>query len=297
MAKVFCPPVAEPLSLAQCTAWLDANLRPNDPASMLDAANVMAGLAANEHFLVDYIGEGISDADGAYQIDNSYTDHTIILHRAENYHLRANVWFPVRDYGAGSRLAEEIHAYHLAHNHNFFFLTVGYFGPGYKTIIATHDLTSIKGNPIGQKAHLKDHREVQLKLGSMIAFHAHTDVHNQIPPESLSISINLMPRQDEVNLTEQFEYDLQNDLIIGHIRGQVTQRSKLMAMLALLGGDAYAQELQNLAQSFPCPRTRLTCLQQLSRIGSLTPQLLDVALCDSSELVQQWALQTSSQAR
>jgi hypothetical protein len=289
MATVFRPPTASPISLAACAEWLDVNLRPEDPESMLEAAGAIAGLAANQSFLFDFICDGITHPTAPYQGSNTYTDHTIILHTGANYHLRANVWLPTESYGTGVKLTEDIHAYHLAHNHNFHFLTVGYHGPGYRTLIARHDPISIVGEPIGQKANLHGHHEVQLERGLMIAFDAHTDVHNQIPPESLSISLNLMPNQNSVMRTEQFEYNLEKDTVIGYIRGHVTQRGKLIKMLGALGGGSYIPELRTMALSFPCARTRLMCMRELLRLGALDDTVRFASLEDSSSLVQEWA--------
>lgn len=252
----------------------------------MDGVEILAALSANRSFLADFVLSDLRESVRGYQSGNNYTDITINLHFSSNYHLRANVWTPSQSFNGSTEVVDRLHAYGLAHNHNFQFLTVGYFGPGYRTTIAEFDPERITGNPIGQRAHLRNFRDITLHEGAMIYFEAHSDVHVQHPCPELSVSINLMPKQSGVHLTEQYEFDFSSDRITGYVRGQVNHRVEMIKMLGLLGGSAYHEEFLELAQSFPCSRTRLACMKQLA--SHMAPSdLKHLVRRDASPMVRQ----------
>lgn len=88
------------------------------------------------------------------------------------------------------------------------------------------------------------------------------------------------------HLTEQYEFDFRTDRIIEYVRGQVSHRVEMIKMLGMLGPDSYRAELLELAQSFPCARTRLTCLKQLMGAVAIS-ELQYLAERDPSPLVKQ----------
>lgn len=286
MATSFGAPSASPITLEECISRLDKIIRPDVPQSAMDGVEILAALSANRSFLADFVLAELGRSASAYQAGNNYTDITINLHFSSNYHLRANVWTASQSFNGSTEVVDRLHAYGLAHNHNFQFLTVGYFGPGYRTTIAEFDPKRITGNPIGQKAHLRDFREITLRESEMIYFEAHSDAHVQHPCPELSVSINLMPKQSGVHLTEQYEFDFASDRITDYVRGQVSHRVELIKMLGLLGGPDYQDEFLELAQSFPCPRTRLACMKQLARHMAAT-DLKYLVGRDASAMVRQ----------
>ncbi len=128
--------------------------------------------------------------------------------------LRVNYWLPIEGGQFYSR-ERDMYSYELAHNHDFRFLTVGHFGPGYVTDLCEVDPDSIKGIP-GEKVELKNHRTEQLSYGKVLYFEPFTDVHIQHPPKQLSISINLILGVENWK-REQYEFDLRSSRLVGGV--------------------------------------------------------------------------------
>jgi hypothetical protein len=97
----------------------------------------------------------------------------------------------------------------------------------------------------------------------MIQYESNSDFHIQHQTSTVSISLNLMLRQIKVDITEQYEFDFENDLIINYVHGQLSQRVSLIKMLGLLDSQTYASELRHLAVSSSRARARLECIKQL----------------------------------
>jgi hypothetical protein len=289
MSEFFRAPSATPISLEEAVIRFEEVITPGKPQAALDGVEILSALAANQSFLVDFIVKELNRPDKGYQSSNNYTDITIHIYTGPSFHLRANVWSPSKNIGGTTQIIDRLHAYNLGHNHNFHFLTIGYYGPGYETTMAEFDPSVVGGNPIGQRAYLKNVRRLTLNQGNMIYFEANTDAHIQHPASSLSVSLNLMPKQVDVNVTEQYEFDFSNDRIIDYIKGQVSHRVALVKMLGLLGRQGYRAELERLATCSPCARTRLECFKQLIAVEG-RDDVRRLASNDGSGLVRDWLM-------
>ena len=117
---------------------------PQDETSLLDAAASLERLGNNRNFLGDLLiaqlREGYRDTQAA-----AYGPQVIVLSAPSGgSFLRANIWpgegeSCFRASGAGS------FDYGTAHDHNFDFLTMGYFGPGYRSEYFEIDYREIAG--------------------------------------------------------------------------------------------------------------------------------------------------------
>ena len=87
-----------------------------------------------------------------------------MLHRAsEKYFIRANFWPSERD-SVFKASGTSPFFYHVPHDHNFSFLTVGYLGPGYWSEYYEYDYDKVVGLP-GEKVDLQIRREGQARSG------------------------------------------------------------------------------------------------------------------------------------
>ena|SRR5258708_40346341 len=93
-------------------------------------------LSNNRNFLSTFlISELKNIAD--FQPMNYYTAQTIMLGGVSNkFYLRANVWVPARLlHKVNGEGEKRLFSFERPHDHNFDFVTVGYFGGGYQTDI------------------------------------------------------------------------------------------------------------------------------------------------------------------
>lgn len=252
MPRVLNPVGCRPLSLPDAIARLDGSgFDPSDEASLCHAAGVLAGLAANRTFLGDLLIEEI--AENRNGEETAYGPQAIMLSPARNgYFLRANIW-PSRDDPAFQASGAASFVYGLAHDHNFDFLTVGYFGPGYISDYWEYDYESVAGEP-GEKVDLRFVERSQLSQGRVLHYRAHRDVHCQHPPRSLSVSLNICAASPAQGWFEQYKFDTNEGRIAGVLNPSANE--VLLRMGLALGSESARELASALAHHHPSAALR-----------------------------------------
>ena len=114
------------------------------------------------------------------------------------FYARLNFWLPER---AGLLISPQVDRYFsigVLHNHSFDFFTAGLLGPGYRSTFFCV-LDDIERYRIGDTLPLALDRRFQLNVGMALFVPKSTIFHVQHYPESLSISLNFIPRKmDEI---------------------------------------------------------------------------------------------------
>lgn len=212
MPLVIDNPAGESCSLAECIEALgELGFDADDPASTAAAAGWLRRLANNREFLGDLLVERLAGGRGE-EIASGYGPQAIVLSRprsnsANAAFLRAAIWPSPRDHvfqisGAASFV------YGAPHDHNFDFLTVGYCGPGYDSDYYEYSYEAIAGYP-GEDAGLRFIERSTLSPGKLMLYRRHVDVHSQLPPESLSVSLNVMRLDPAQGWFDQYGFDLE----------------------------------------------------------------------------------------
>jgi hypothetical protein len=131
MPRPITPPPGPPLTLTEVTAQLDQHgVDLTDETSIHRCATLLAGLQRNRDFLADHLIAALTSDPNDPQPANRYSAQVILLHRSpRGWYLRANIWPAATDAAYASSGAAAF-SYGVAHDHNFNFLTIGYFGPG-----------------------------------------------------------------------------------------------------------------------------------------------------------------------
>src|SRR3546814_1066355 len=132
MPRLIEPPAGPALDLAEGAARLDdSGVDRSGEASTAHCAALLAGLGRNRDFLADRVVAALK-ASYADQLEiNRYSAQVFLLHRSpRGFYLRANLWPAASDavYTASGPAA---FSYGAPPDHNFNFLTAGYFGPGH----------------------------------------------------------------------------------------------------------------------------------------------------------------------
>lgn len=268
MPRVIPTLPGDPIDLADLVDALDQErFDPADEESFAAMAPLLRRLACNRHFLGDMVIASLADRCRGQEADNHYSAQVILLHRAaEKYFLRANFW-PAAGDAVTRQSGLAPFFYHVPHDHNFSFLTVGYLGPGYWSDYYEHDHGAVAGYP-GEPAALRFVERSRLDEGKVMLYRAHRDVHSQLPADSLSVSLNIMQASRAQPFLDQYRFDTDAGTIAG-----ILTRSPIESLLALaipLGGDEGRDLAERFARRHSCDRIRFGAVTALANAAIST---------------------------
>jgi hypothetical protein len=246
-------------SLGECLAALDGSgFDPRDEPSLLHAAGWLRRLGNNRDFLAEIMLAELANRHRGDDGASTYGPQVIMLSRlGGEFFLRANIW-PSRDEHMFRASGSGAFVYELAHDHNFDFLTVGYFGPGYWSDYYEYDYETVAG-AVGEPARLRFVERSRLEPGKLVHYRAHRDVHSQLPPDALSVSLNVMHAGGAQGWLDQYKFDLERNEIAGVLG---TGASEVFMRIAVgLGGEEAMDLARTFARRHPSDRMRLTALE------------------------------------
>jgi hypothetical protein len=220
------PADAAPCSLEECSEALDTHgLDAEDPASVAAAAHWLRRLANNREFLGELLVKRLA-GEGEDPPESGYGPQAIMLSRPRANlpgaaFLRAAIWPSPGDHVFRTSGAASF-VYGAPHDHNFDFLTVGYCGPGYASDYYEYDYEAVAGYP-GEAAGLRHTGRATLSPGKVMHYRRHVDVHSQLPPESLSVSLNVMRVDPAQGWFDQYGFDLASGTVARWLNANATE--------------------------------------------------------------------------
>jgi len=221
-------------------------------------------LANNRSFLTDLVIDEIKDRCDDQLRENQYSSQVIMLHsRSEKFMMRANFWPGMKD-SVVHNSGTNPFFYGVPHDHNFSFLTAGYLGPGYWSEYYEYDYDQVSGHT-GEEVDLRFVEKSKLDLGKVMLYRTHKDVHNQLPADEMSISLNILEASHDVGLRDQYRFDIANNKIDGIMT--IMALEPLLALSAHFGGARGEELLDTFAAGHPSDRIRFKALQ--ARAGAL----------------------------
>ena len=235
-----------------------------DPASedsLFSTALWLRKLTNNRSFLGDILIDRLRASSRSSEIDSGYGPQSIVLSpRQGDVFLRANIWPSDQDQCFRSSGAQTF-VYGIPHDHNFSFLTSGYLGPGYQSDYYEYDYGSAAGF-VSEKSGLKFIERSALSEGKIMLYRAHLDIHRQIPPESLSVSLNVMHVDPAQHWFDQYGFDLDSGEITEILSPNSTE---VFMRIAVATGNADALDLaERFGKSHPSERLRLATYEARS---------------------------------
>ena len=232
-----------------CKTWIAATAR------------WLRKLTNNRAFLGDMLIERLKNHDRGDPIDSGYGPQAIVLSpRRGDVFLRANIWPSEQDQCFRASGAKTF-VYGIPHDHNFSFLTSGYLGPGYQSDYYEYDYGSVAGYA-GEKPELKFVERSALSEGKMMLYRAHLDIHSQIPPESLSVSLNVMHVDPAQHWFDQYGFDLDSGEITKVLSPNATE---VFMRVAISTGHHDALDLaEQFGKAHPSERLRLATYEARS---------------------------------
>lgn len=235
---------------------------PQDLDSIASAAPLLSALTNDRELIVRPLNRYLKLG---FKGSMPGLEQAIPLGQHGHFRLRANVWPSTADITAGRVLPDQF-AYDHAHDHNFHFMTIAYFGTGYVTEIYEYDYDRVEGY-IGEMVELRFLERTQFSAGRAMLYRASRDLHIQFPPEDLSITLSLMADLPELRSRDQFYFDLQHRTISGFApHSETSRRIDIITMAGQAGNDDTCQMLSDMAESHSCRRTRLAAYEALARL-------------------------------
>lgn len=290
MPRLIDPPAGPALDLEEVIARLDESaVDLADEASLAHAAALLAGLAQNRDFLADHIVAELKASFANQLVLSRYSAQVFLLHRSPRGHfLRANLW-PAASDASYMASGAQAFAYGLPHDHNFSFLTTGYWGPGYVSDYYDYDAEAVDGR-LGEPLNLKFVERSQLGEGKTMLYRAHSDIHSQRPPTSLSVSLNIMEEAEHLPWRDQYIVDLgQKDDGLGTIARRPTiTPSEMLLRCAVHLTDEGKDVADHFAKAHPVPRVRANAIAALAAVeeGAGRAAVLERGLRDGDARVR-----------
>lgn len=288
MPHVIDPPPGDAIDLEEVIARLEekgVDLSREDDVAR--CAELLARLGRNPTFLGDRVIAALKSSLHDQVAANRYSAQVFLLHRSgRRFFLRANMWPAACDHAYQSSGPASF-AYELPHDHNFNFLTTGYFGPGYISDYYEYDAESVEGFG-GEPVALNFIERSVLEQGKVQLYRAHRDIHRQLPPASLSVSLNIMEEGEAVPWRDQFIVDLEKSSIA---RSQTLTQTEMLLRCAVHFGGNGCDVASEMARSHPVPRVRASAIAALAMAAagagdSARIAVLERGLADPSRRVQ-----------
>ena len=255
-----------PASLSECIDALSSwGFDPRERESVAHAAHWLRRLGNDRVFLGDLLIDllaGFAPSPAAVDAISSGGPQSIVLATPGrgNFCIRANIWPAAADYAMRASGAR-VFGYGTAHDHNYDFLTLGYFGPGCEIEDFEYDGHRVIGRA-GEAIALKRLGRTRLRKGRVLHYRAHRDIHRVNPPASLSVSLKLVHTQAVQGWLSHYEFDTV-EARITRVMGSGPSETFLRLAVAL--GSEEAKELaQHFGRNHASDRMRLNAWEALS---------------------------------
>jgi hypothetical protein len=235
---------------------------PDDEESLAAFGPALAKLGTNRRFLADLVIEELKQSCAGQIERNRYTAQVILLHAGPRFAIRANFWPAATDSvvvnsGTGPFF------YGVPHDHNFSFLTVGYLGPGYWSDYFEYDYGEVAGFT-GEHVPLRFVERSRLAQGKVMLYRKFRDVHSQLPPDALSVSLNILAQSASVDFCDQYRFDLERREVAGIVNDNALEA--LVKLAVHLGGGNGRDLAETFAASHPSARIRFAALEAMASV-------------------------------
>ena len=99
----------------------------------------------------------------------------------------------------------------------------------------------------------------RLEPGKVMLYRAHRDVHNQLPADETSISINILGASPTGPFRDQYRFDVERGCIDGILNRLALE--PLIALAAHYGGEAGGELIERFAERHPSDRVRFMAVK------------------------------------
>jgi hypothetical protein len=233
------------------------------PENLASIADEFMALLANQNLVRDALAKELRNYDDPAYVGRSAS---IPIYSGEDgLIVRANIWRPE---DATTKSSIDYRDYTTTHNHDFTFITGTFLGPGYET-----ELFRFSGDPfnhvVGDRVSLEAVGRETLAPGIAMIYEKCHDVHYQVYPAALSISINCFKIVPKDRLMPLYTFDTEAGRISSVTEPQVDVQGNLFDIAARLGEPQFLQSLERIAISHPHPRCRAAAQRSLDDVRTV----------------------------
>lgn len=276
------------ISLEEYTEYVLKNIDPKDEESICDSAFMLKALSNNKSFLTEKLNNELGNWEN-FQNLNLYSSQTFTFWSSADFLVRANIWVPPVEKIETQTWTNDMFYYLVPHDHNFSFLTVGFWGSGYKTTIYEYDYNKVTGI-LGEKVDMKFSETTQLEEGKIMFYRPSKDIHSQEHPEEFSISLNLLITGEEEDLRDQYCFDFETCSIQSNVGNTNLTRSMLLKLAKFVGNGETVNLIESIAAKHPTPSVRYEAFTSLAKLESENSEKIWTnALMDKSVYIQKMA--------
>ena len=258
MPRVIDTDARDSIALGDLVEMLETGpFDPEDEDCVAEWGPALKRLANNRRFIGDLVIEELKQRCAGQLKNNYYTTQVLLLHRARTFALRATFW-PAEGDSALANSGRVPFFYDVPHDHNFSFLTVGYHGPGYWSDYYEYEYDQVVGYP-GEKVDLRFVERSALSEGKVMLYRKHVDVHRQMPPDALSVSLNIIALSAVSDFRDQYRFDVDRSEVASIVNQ--TGLETLNRLAAHCGGGNGLDLVESCAESHPSGRVRFAAWQ------------------------------------
>jgi hypothetical protein len=113
----------------------------------------------------------------------------------------------------------------------------------------------------GETANLRFAERSRLDPGKLMLYRMRRDIHVQLPPDSFSVSLNILGSDPAQPWLDQFMFDIASDSIAWAITS--TAAEALLTLAAHMSGNGL-DLAHDFARRHPCERMRVTAIDALA---------------------------------
>lgn len=252
--------------LAECVDALTVRgFDPGEEESLLHASTQLRRLGNDRTFLGDLLLSELAARHRNEDNRNAYGPQVIMLAppTGGDFFIRANIWPSAEEHMMRASGSASF-VYGLPHDHNFDFLTLGYFGPGYWSDYYEYDYEAVSGWR-GEPVELRFVERSRLEEGRIAHYRAHRDVHSQLPADSLSVSINIVHTSGAQGWLDQYGFDLEHKCVASILSHGSSEAFVRIAVG--LGSEEALDLAHRFAERHPSDRMRLAAYGALASVA------------------------------
>jgi len=273
MTYTFYPASDRSISVEEYVDHVRTHVDTRDLESVAASAVKLKELANNRTFAAETLNRQLA-TDGPNGLA-FYSTQSAVIASGPDVAVRLNLWPEACADPRRQKANNQVFSYYAPHDHNFAFMTVGYYGPGYGTRLYECDPAKITGY-VGERVDLTFAEETSLPEGKVMLYRAYKDIHTQMPPPSFSMSLNLMLGNRYDGIIQQHYYDIERGVISDYVESLSSKRVSVVECLRFIGNENSKDILDRLSRLHPCVRTRWAAFETLA---ALEPERAEAHWC------------------
>lgn len=275
------------ITLAEFIDYVKNNIDFDDLDSIQSATPMLIKLSNDKELLPKAICDELRNPNNKFQDGNTYQTSGYILYKDSDFIIRAVCWIPDKNRKVlSTEIDPGLLIYEAPHDHDFSFLTVGYYGPGYHTETYEYDYDSVLGEN-GEDVEMKEIPFNKLNPDQTFFFRSGKEIHLQLAPDDLSISLNFIVRKrGPQRFMDQYWFDFDKKQIVRSLENDTFRRAQTIPIIADLLGKDCIKGFSEIKDTHSCRRTRIEVMKELTKLNpDLHEEIWSKAILSSDPVI------------